>query len=59
MNGAVKFVQTMGVEAPQGTVGTLKDRFGQTFEDKNIERMTSNGRVFYLKKDLKYGRTIR
>lgn len=50
VNGAVKFVQTMGVEAPQGTVGTLKDRFGQTFEDKNIERMTSNGRVFYLKK---------
>lgn len=50
VNGAVKLVQTLGVEAPQGTAGSLTDRFGQAFDEKNIERMTSNGRVFYLKK---------
>lgn len=50
VNGAVKVVQSLGVEAPKGTLGSLKDRFGQAFDDKNIERMTSNGRVFYLKK---------
>lgn len=50
VNGAVKVVQSLGVEAPKGTLGSLKDRFGQAFDEKNIERMTSNGRVFYLKK---------
>ncbi|MHA6261415.1 O-antigen ligase family protein [Sporosarcina sp. CAU 1771] len=50
VSGAVKLVQTLGVESPQGTSGSLTDRFGQAFDEKNIERMTSNGRVFYLKK---------
>ncbi|WP_438315690.1 O-antigen ligase family protein [Sporosarcina sp. FA9] len=50
VNGAIKVVQILGVEAPQGTAGSLTDRFGQAFDEKNIERMTSNGRLFYLKK---------
>lgn len=50
VSGAVKLVETLGVEAPQGTIGSLSDRFGQTFDEKNLERMTSNGRIFYLKK---------
>lgn len=50
VTGAVKLVETLGVEAPQGSAGSLSDRFGQTFDEKNLERMTSNGRVFYLKK---------
>lgn len=50
VTGAVKLVETLGVEAPKGSAGSLKERFGQTFDDKNLERMTANGRVFYLKK---------
>lgn len=50
VTGTVKLVESLGVEAPKGSAGSLSDRFGQAFDEKNIERMTSNGRLFYLKK---------
>ena len=48
--GAVNLVQALGVEAPDGIAGGIGDRFNQTLDEKNIERMTSNGRIFYIKK---------
>lgn len=48
--GGVQLIQYLGVEAPDGSVGSMKDRFEQMLDQKNIDRMVSNGRVFYLKK---------
>ncbi|QCR31468.1 O-antigen ligase [Lysinibacillus sp. SGAir0095] len=48
--GAVNLVQALGVEAPDGIAGGIGDRFNQTLDEKNIERMASNGRIFYIKK---------
>ncbi|WP_431029144.1 O-antigen ligase family protein [Lysinibacillus sp. LZ02] len=50
VNASVSFVKYLGVEAPDGTVGSLADRFGQILDNKNVDRMVSNGRVFYIKK---------
>lgn len=51
VNAGVWAVKSLGVEAPDGSsIGSISDRFGQTFDEKNIERMTSNGRIFYIKK---------
>lgn len=51
VNAGVWAVKSIGVEAPDGSsIGSISDRFGQTFDEKNIERMTSNGRIFYIKK---------
>lgn len=50
VNASVSFVKYLGVEAPDGTVGSLSDRFGQMLDDKNVDRMVSNGRIFYIKK---------
>lgn len=50
VNTGVKLVEWFGVEAPDGSVGNIKDRFGQILDKKNMERMTSNGRIFYLEK---------
>ncbi|MBD8025431.1 O-antigen ligase family protein [Ureibacillus sp. Re31] len=48
--GGVNLAQSMGVEAPDGIAGGIGDRFNQTIDEKNIELMVSNGRVFYIKK---------
>lgn len=48
--GGVNLVQALGVEAPEGIAGGIGDRLNQTLDEKNIERMTSNGRIFYIKK---------
>src|SRR5690606_19291223 len=50
--GSVHLVQSLGVEAPEGIAGGIGDRLNQTLDDKNLERMTSNGRIFYIKKGL-------
>jgi len=48
--GGVYLSQSIGVEAPDGIVGGFGDRLGQTIDKENIDRMVSNGRIFYLKK---------
>lgn len=48
--GGVNLAQSMGVEAPEGIAGGIGERFNQTIDEKNIELMVSNGRVFYITK---------
>lgn len=50
VNGGVWLVKQLGIEAPDESIVNLSDRFGQLLKDKNLDRMTSNGRIFYIKK---------
>ncbi len=50
INGLTHFVQSLDLEFPAGPKGTLIERLEQTFDDKNLERMNENGRIFYMKK---------
>lgn len=50
VNAGVTLVKHLGVEAPDASVVNLSERFGQLLKDKNLDRMQTNGRIFYIKK---------
>jgi len=50
VNSGVMLVKNLGVEAPDASVVDLSERFGQLFQEKNVNRMQSTGRIFYIKK---------
>ncbi|MFS0575623.1 O-antigen ligase family protein [Sporosarcina sp. 179-K 3D1 HS] len=50
VNWGVQLVQSLGVTAPQTGPGSIGERFGETFDEKNLALMTESGRFFYIKK---------
>ncbi|MEK3935586.1 O-antigen ligase family protein [Sporosarcina sp. FSL W7-1349] len=50
VNLGVQLVQSLGVKAPTTGPGGIGERFGETFNEKNLALMTESGRFFYIKK---------
>lgn len=50
VNLGVQLVQSLGVEPPQSGLGSIGERFGETFDQKNLALMSESGRFFYINK---------
>ena len=50
VNLGVQYFQSLGLEAPPTGPGSIGERFGETFDEKNLALMTESGRFFYINK---------
>ncbi|MDV6379039.1 O-antigen ligase family protein [Sporosarcina sp. GW1-11] len=52
VNLAVDYIQELGMDIEQKppTTGSIGERFGETFDEKNLTLMTESGRFFYIRK---------
>lgn len=52
VNFTVDYLKNLGVEIEDRppSVGSIGERFGETFDEKNIALMTESGRFFYIRK---------
>ncbi len=59
VNLGVQYFKSLVLMQPDTGPGSIGERFGETFDQKNLALMTESGRFFYIKKGLKYSKTIR
>lgn len=51
VNWGVELMAKLGVEPPEDlAIGSIGNRFGETFDEKNLALMTESGRFFYINK---------
>ncbi|MER2089020.1 MAG: O-antigen ligase family protein [Sporosarcina sp.] len=50
VNWGVQYFETLGLQAPPTGPGSIGERFGETFDQKNLALMTESGRFFYINK---------
>lgn len=50
VNLGVQYFETLGLEKPPTGPGSIGERFGETFDQKNLALMTESGRFFYINK---------
>ncbi|MBE1556658.1 O-antigen ligase family protein [Sporosarcina limicola] len=50
VNLGVQLVEYLGIKAPDTGPGSIGERFGETFDEKNLALMSESGRFFYINK---------